>query len=152
MSADRVGSFFWAAVGMISVYGSFNTGLGTLRAPGPGLLTFLAGCFLSIAAVIEILKSIFQRNRESAKLSTLWEEVNWHRALVVMIITICFILLLEPLGFFISGFLVMFSLFKWVERLSWRKAIIFPAVTLALTYLLFDVLLKLSLPRGILHF
>jgi hypothetical protein len=27
MSAERVGSFFWAAVGIISVYGSFNTGL-----------------------------------------------------------------------------------------------------------------------------
>ena len=57
MSAERVGSFFWAVVGIISVYGAINTGLGTLRAPGPGLLTFLAGCFVLIVAVVEILKS-----------------------------------------------------------------------------------------------
>jgi hypothetical protein len=58
MSAERVGSFFWAAVGLISVYGSFHVGLGTLREPSPGLLTFLAGCFISNMAVIDILKSL----------------------------------------------------------------------------------------------
>jgi putative tricarboxylic transport membrane protein len=151
MSAERVGSFFWTAVGLISVYGSFQVGLGTLREPGPGLLTFLAGCFISIIAVIDIVKSFFQK-KEWAKLSTLWAELNWHRSLIVLLITTGFILLLERLGFFLSGFLVMFSLFKWVERLSWGKAIMFPAVTLGLTYLLFDVLLKLNLPRGILGF
>ena len=151
MSVERVGSFFWAAVGLISVYGSFHVGLGTLREPGPGLLTFLAGCFISVMAVIDILKCLLQK-KEWAKLSTLWAEVNWHRSLIVLLIIIGFILLLERLGFFLSGFLVMFSLFKWVERLSWEKAIMFPVVTLGLTYLLFNVLLKLNLPRGILGF
>jgi len=152
MNAERVGVFFWAAVGLITVYGSFRLGPGTLREPGPGFLAFLAGCFIFFLAVIDILLSILLRKRDWTKLSTLWAEVNWHRPLIILLVTLGFILVLERLGFILSGFLVMFSIFRWVERMSWGKSILIPVVTLSLTYLVFGFLLKLNLPKGILGF
>jgi len=152
MNAEQAGGFFWAAVGMISVYGSFHLGLGTLREPGPGFLAFLAGCFVFFMAVIDILQSIFLKKKDWAKLSALWAKVNWHRPLILLLLTLGFLLVLERLGFILSGFLVMFSLFKWVERMSFGKAIIIPVVTLSLTYLVFGFLLKLNLPKGLLGF
>ena len=152
MNAERVGVFFWAAVGLITIYGSFRLGPGTLREPGPGFLAFLAGCFIFSLAVIDILLSILLRKRDWTKLSTLWAEVNWHRPLIILLVTLGFILVLERLGFILSGFLVMFSIFRWVERMSWGKSIMIPVVTLSLTYLVFGFLLKLNLPKGILGF
>jgi putative tricarboxylic transport membrane protein len=75
--------------------------------------------------------------------------VNWHRSLVISLITLGFILLLEGLGFFITSFLLLFLIFRYVERLSWGKAIIIPVLTLSITYLLFNVFLKSTLPKGI---
>jgi len=152
MNAERVGVFFWAAVGLITVYGSFHLGLGTLREPGPGFLSFSAGCFIFLLAVIDILLSILLRKRDWSKLSTLWVEVNWHRPLIILLVTLGFILILERLGFILSGFLAMFIIFKWVERMSWGKSIMIPVVTLSLTYLVFGFLLKSNLPKGILGF
>ncbi len=152
MNAERVGVFFWAAVGLIVVYGSFHLGLGTLREPGPGLVSFLAGCFIFSLAVIDILLSILLRKRDWTKLSTLWANVNWHRPLIILLVTLGFILVLERLGFILSGVLVMFCIFKWVERMSWGKSIMIPVVTLSLTYLVFGFLLKSNLPKGFLGF
>jgi putative tricarboxylic transport membrane protein len=152
MNAERVGVFFWAAVGLITIYGSFHLGLGTLREPGPGFLAFVAGCFIFFLAIIDILLSILLKKRDWTKLSTLWADVNWHRPLIILLVTLGFILVLQRLGFILSGFLVMFSIFKWVERMSWGKSIIIPVVTLSLTYLVFGFLLKSNLPKGILGF
>jgi len=115
MQAERVGSLFWLAVGLISLYGSFHLGLGTMREPGSGFPPFLAGCLIGLAIL-------------------------------------GFILVLERLGFILTSFLLMFLLFKWVEKLSWAKAVIIPGLTLGLTYLLFDVFLKATLPKGVFGF
>jgi hypothetical protein len=39
-----------------------------------------------------------------------------------------------------------------VEKFPWRKVLIVLLLTLGSTYLLFDIFLKASLPRGILGF
>jgi hypothetical protein len=39
-----------------------------------------------------------------------------------------------------------------VEKFSWKKALIIPALTLGFSYLLFNVFLKATLPRGFLNF
>ena len=71
MQAERAGGLFWFAVGLISIYGSIKLGLGTLREPGPGFLSFLAGCFISLMAAIVFLQSFLQRQEVVAKLLSL---------------------------------------------------------------------------------
>jgi putative tricarboxylic transport membrane protein len=149
MNTDRISSLFWLGVGVVTLYGSVQLGLGTLREPGSGFLSFLAGVFISLVALIIFLQSFIRWRGVPLDLKTHWSGVNWHRSLVISLITLGFILLLEGLGFFITSFLLLFLIFRYVERLSWRKAIIIPVLTLSLTYLLFNVFLKSTLPRGI---
>jgi len=152
MNAERASSLFWLAVGLVSLYGSSLLGLGTFHEPGSGFLPFMAGSFICAMAIVVFLQSFLRGKGIQGKISTLWSGVNWQRSLIIVLAILGFILALEKLGFFLTGFLLMFLLFKWVEKLSWTKAIFIPGLVLGLTYLIFDVFLKATLPRGLLGF
>jgi putative tricarboxylic transport membrane protein len=147
-----VSSLFWLGLGLVSIYGSVHLGLGTLREPGSGFLAFLAGCFISLIALGIFLKSLLRWRRTRLNFATLWMEANWRRPAVIGLLVLGFILALEKLGFILSGFLLLLVLFRWVEKFSWKKALIIPALTLGFSYLLFNVFLKATLPRGFLNF
>ncbi len=149
MNTDRVSSLFWLAVGLATLYGSVQLGLGTLREPGSGLFPFLAGVFISLVALIIFLKSFIRWRAIPLDLKAHWTGVNWHRSFIICLLILGFILFLEGLGFFVTSFLLLFLIFRYVERLSWGNSVIIPVLTLGLTYLLFNVLLKSTLPKGI---
>jgi putative tricarboxylic transport membrane protein len=152
MNADRVSGLFWLAVGLFTIYGSIRLGLGTLHEPGSGFLPFLAGGFISLVAMIVFLQSFIRWRGVPLNLTVLWKDVNWHRSVIIGLLTLGFIIALEGLGFFLTSFFLLFLLFKWVEKFSWGKAIIIPVLTLGVTYLLFNILLKATLPKGIFSF
>ena len=152
MNAERMGSLFWLAVGLIILYGSYYLGLGKMREPGSGFLPFMAGCFISLMAILVLLQSFTHKKEARAKLAALWEGVNWRRPLIISLLILGFILTLESLGFILTSFALLLILFRWVEKFTWKKALIVPLLTLGCTYLLFNILLKVALPRGILGF
>lgn len=152
MNAERVGSLFWLAIGLMSFYGSFLLGLGALHEPGPGFLPFLASCFVCLMAIIVFLQSLVQKKEAAVNLSALWAGVDWHSTLIITLLLVGFIVVLEWLGFIPSSFFLLFILFRWEGKMSWTKAIAIPVVTLSITYLLFVVFLKSTIPKGILGF
>jgi len=152
LNTDRVISLFWLALGLVSMYGAVQLGLGTLREPGSGFLAFLAGCFISLIALGIFLKSFILWRGVRLNFAPLWMEANWRRPAVIGLLVLGFILALERLGFILSGFLLLLVLFRVVEKFSWKKALIIPALTLGFAYLLFNVFLKATLPRGFLDF
>ncbi len=152
MNADRVGSIFWLAVGLVSAYGALQLGFGKWQEPGGGFLPFLAASFVTLMAFIVFVQSFIPGRNPEKKLSALWENVNWRRPLYITIIIIVFIFALEHVGFLLTNFLLLFFLFKKVEKLSWSKAVVYPALTVGISYVLFHILLKSTLPRGFLGF
>ncbi len=152
MQVERLGHLFWLAVGLVSIYGSTGLGLGVFREPGSGFLPFIAGCFISLMALFLLLNSLLRKREAQDKPSAFWAGVHWHRPLIISLLTFGFVLVLERLGFILAGFFLLVILFKGVEKFSWKKALFIPALTLGLTYLLFNVFLKASLPKGIFGF
>ncbi len=152
MNADRVGSIFWLAVGLVSAYGALQLGFGNWHEPGSGFLPFLAACFVTFMAFVIFVQSFMRGRRLEKDVSALWENVNWRRPLSIAIIVLVYIFVLERLGFLLTNFLLLFFLFKKVEKFTWTKAVIYPALTVAVSYVLFHVILKSTLPRGFLGF
>lgn len=152
MSAERASALFWLTVGLISIYGSTHLGFGTLREPGSGFLSFLAGCFICLMAIIVFFQSFLSGKKSPVKISTLWRGLRWDRSITIGLLTLGYILALERIGFLLSGFLLLFIILKGVENLSWRRAILIPFSTLGVSYLLFHFILKATLPRGIFGF
>ena len=152
VKTDRLSSLFWLAIGLGAVGGSFHLGLGTLREPGSGLLSFLGGVSLSLMAVILFLTSFLREKENPSGISALWEGVRWHRAVIVVFALLAYILFLERIGFILISWLVIFVLLKGLEKYSWRMAGLIALLASTLAYLIFSVSLKVMLPRGLLWF
>jgi len=140
------------AVGLLSIYGSFQLGLGTLGEPGSGFLSFLAGSFICLMALIVFIQSFLQGKGFQVKISTLWKGIRWYRSALVGLLLLVYILVLEWIGFLLTTFLIVLAMVKGVERLSWGKALLISISASAVCYLVFDKLLKAALPRGLLGF
>ncbi len=152
MNAERVGSLFWFVLGAAAVYGSLDLGLGEMGQPGSGFLTFVAGLFVSLMAVIVFIQSYRGDPAAQRRVSSLWQGVKWQRAILITLLIAIFIAVFETLGFFICSFALLFVIMKYLEGLNWKTSILVPALTIAGTYLLFKTVLKISLPAGIFGF
>ena len=152
MKADVISSVFWLAIGLISLYGAHLLGLGTWHEPGSGFLPFLAGCFISIMALAVLLQALIRKRKSQADVTAPWKNVNWRRPLFICVMLAVYLLVFEKLGFLLTNVLLLFFLFKKVENLSWGKALVYPVLTVGFSYLLFNVFLKATLPKGFLGF
>ncbi|MCE5265591.1 MAG: tripartite tricarboxylate transporter TctB family protein [Deltaproteobacteria bacterium] len=151
MNAEKVAGIFWLAFSSLVMFGSYQMGLGSLQAPGSGFLAFLAGAFVFLMALIVLVQTFISKDQQS-KLGALWSESKWRKSMMVGLLILAYILALERLGFLLTSLMMMFVMFKWVEKFSWKKASLVTVIVVGCAYLLFSVLLKASLPRGLLDF
>jgi len=152
LKSDQISGLFWGAIGLIAVLGALRLDLGNLGEPGPGLFAFSAGCFVCLLALVVFLRASLLGRGFQVSLSSLWEGVKWNRPVVVVLLMLGFILTLERLGFFLTSFLLLFVILKGVGKVSWKKGVLIPVSTLAISYLLFIFFLKVNLPKGPLGF
>ena len=152
MNTDRVSSLFWLAVGLMAVYGSIQLGLGRLQEPGSGLLAFLAACFVCLMALIVFFQSFFRGKGLQVKISTLWKGVQWHRPVFIGLLLAVYALALERMGFLLTTFIILGIMFKGAQNLSWWKTTFLSALVSGCAFLLFDTLLRATLPKGIFGF
>jgi len=149
MNADRWSSLFWFALGAAGIYASARLGVGNVGEPGSGFMPLTACAFVCVMALVVFLQSFGGGGR---RLSALWRGVYWRRALGVGLLTLAYVLALESLGFFVTGFLLLVATMKGLEGLSWRKTLTISIVTLIVSYVVFKVMLKSTLPAGMLGF
>ncbi|MDO8957198.1 MAG: tripartite tricarboxylate transporter TctB family protein [Deltaproteobacteria bacterium] len=152
MKADRTSSLFWLAVALMAVYGAIQLGVGRLQQPGSGFLSFLAGSFICLMALIVFFQSFLKGKGFQAKISTLWEGMNWRRPLVIGLLLVAYILALERIGYLLTTFSVLGGMFKGVENFPWWKTTLLSASGSVASFLLFDTILKAPLPKGIFGF
>ncbi len=150
MNADRWSSLFWFALGAAGIYASARLGVGRTGEPGSGFVPLTASAFVCLMALLVFLQS-FGRGHARG-LSTLWKNVYWRRSLAVGVLTLAYILVLETAGFFLTGFVLLVATMKGLEGLSWRKTLTISIITLVVSYVVFKVLLKATLPMGFLDF
>jgi putative tricarboxylic transport membrane protein len=152
MNAERLGSLVWFIVGAASIYGAIDLGIGGMEEPGSGFMAFAAGCFISLMALLVFFQSYKTDPALQTRVSSLWRGVNWFRSIAITLLTLAFILSFEKLGFFVSSFLLLVIIMRWIEGLRWTTSLIVPVVAVVSTYLLFHTVLQISLPSGIFGF
>jgi putative tricarboxylic transport membrane protein len=149
MSPDRVSGLFWLAFGLLCMYGSIRLGLGTLREPGTGFFPFLTAGFACLMALWVLVRAFLRKKGTEARISSFWQGKQWHQPLIVAILMAGYVLVLEKVGFLLTSFVVLLLMLKLVEKFPWWKAITISVCASGLTYLVFHVLLKTTLPVGI---
>jgi putative tricarboxylic transport membrane protein len=141
-------SFVLILIGAAFCVSSFELGLGTIHAPGPGFVPLLAGGLLIVLTFTSLIEA-----RPETKIknwSGLFGGERWRVVVGILSSLFVYAAVMETLGFILSTFLMLTFLFKISEGQRWKVAVGASILTMVLTYLLFEYFLQISFPRGFL--
>jgi putative tricarboxylic transport membrane protein len=146
MKADRVGGIGFFALGILYVYQGGRLPPGAEGALGSGFFPILIGIclmLLSIPLLIrpkdsKMMKDVIPKGGEG------------RRVLQTILVFMLSVLLLKPLGFLLTTFLLFLTLLQLYERGRWPAAIVLSLAAVLGSYWLFVKLFDLVLPQGLL--
>lgn len=135
--------------GFIS-WGAISLPYGNIHNPGPGFFPLWLGIILGAMALGLILKSARQREGSKTLQDILVEKVRWEKVLLVLIALVLYAALMNILGFLIVTVLLMFFLLYFIEPHPWKTVVGWTLVGAVGSYMVFEVWMKLRLPKGFL--
>jgi len=147
---DRLGSLFWAGVGLYIVFEGYRLKLGTLGSPNCGFFIFWTGLVLTGLSLV-LFSQTFLWPEEAKDRQVPWEGSRWSKGAKMMVALFLYTLVMKWLGFIPSTFLLLLFLGKGLEPQKWRTAFILAAATTATCYFVFGVFLEMQFPPGILQ-
>jgi hypothetical protein len=106
---------------------------------------------LSLLAVVFFLSSLKRDKKLHEGVKILWEGLEVGKVIYVFILLVAYTLILKHLGFLITTFGLLCLLLKVKAAYPLLKVILISLLITSGAYLLFQVWLKVQLPRGILE-
>lgn len=150
MRAEFFHALFWLCVGIITTFSSTHYSLGSFSDPGPGTLPFVLGLVFILLALITLGKSVLVRApRDPTSAFTIG--TGWRKVASVIVALVVSAIVFESLGFLITVFLLITVSMLLMEPQRWMLAVFMGLATSLGSYVIFDIWLKVQLPRGILH-
>jgi hypothetical protein len=146
LSVDRVSGAALAAFGVAVLWQSRALPLGTLGKPGPAYMPMVLGALIVVGGV-----ALAVLGGDSVAARSL-RFPEWRHVVAIVVACAFAALGLERLGYRLTIFLVVLFLLAAVERKRPTTAMVVAAVFAVGTFLLFDGLLRVRLPRGPLGF
>ena len=133
--------------------------LDTWGNPGPAVFPLMAGAVLVILAFCELARDLLNRGSASdgeegraqhVSLSKAFRTGKGETKVLVMIAAfVIYILMIKWIGFFVSNFFFVIIASRLIGARDWRGPVALSVGINLFCYVLFDVWLKLSFPRGI---
>jgi len=143
-SADIVAGLVLIIVGMGAIVGAIGLRVGTPTEPQPGFFPFLSGVSILVLSSIILVQGWLGRTQSSISFGEI------RRPAMLITVLIAFVGLLEPLGYLITSPLIVVLALRIMGIKSW-KVLLTTSLGLAIgTFVLFDRLLGITLPVGIL--
>ena len=146
--AAGAGALFWIAVGLLACYGATRLGLGSVTDPGAGFIFFWSGLVLMILSLIVLADSL----RSSEDTVREMGEMNWTKIALVLLSLLLYAFFLERLGFVLTAFVLMSFLLGCVEGTNWFRSLGVAGAAALASYGLFELWLKIRLPKGLFGF
>jgi hypothetical protein len=141
---DAVGSLFLFLLGIGAVFGAIRLKVGSPTEPQPGFFPFLGGLSLIVLSTIIFFKGrIGQRQEKIA-----FGEVG--RPALLLVVMIALVAVLDRVGYVIGTFLASGLILRILNVKSWWILILTSLCLSIGTYALFDKLLGIDLPVGVL--
>lgn len=138
---DVKSGFFIFCLSLFVICESVRAGLGSLREPGSGFLSFCAGVTLAILSLLLVYRGwgIHQSL-----------ETHSRRVIFAFILLLAYSLSLDILGFPLTTFFLVGILFRLGEPRPWWVLVGMSMLVTLLSYWVFGVLLEINFPRGFL--
>jgi hypothetical protein len=149
---DRICAIFCFFLGLVVLVVGLHLRLQMNLEVGPGFLPFVVGGILAFLSIILLVQSIMKEGISAPKESFWVNPYGWKLVLLTLFVIVSYPLILNHVGFPLSSFLLIFSLFVVTAHLKWWVAGVWGAFTAVVVYLIFEVWLKANMPRGVLGF
>ena len=148
LTAGAASALFWVGVGILVCYGATRLGLGSVTEPGAGFIFFWSGLILVLLSLIVLADSV--RGAEDAVQGM--GEMNWAKIALVLLSLLLYALFLERLGFVLTTFVVLSFLLGWIEGTNWGRSLAVASAAALACFAIFELWLKIRLPKGIFGF
>jgi len=143
-------NLFWVLFSLVTCVEAYRLNLGTVHEPGPGFFPFGAGFIMLLLSLAALLKSVGKKRKVEG--TSRQETFRWWNIFIILAAITAYTLSLEKIGFLINTFLFMCLLLKVVEPQTWKTAIIGGLITTLAANLIFNVIFRSQIPKGILGF
>jgi hypothetical protein len=148
---EQIGGLFWLAISIFVCTESIKSEIGSLSAPGPGFLPFWSAVILGLFAISFIIYSTV-KNGFSYKVADMWRGLQWGKVIAVICSLFLYAILLSSLGYVITTFALMFFVISIIDSARFFRHGISAASISVASYVVFQMLLDVKLPRGIFGF
>ena len=138
----------WIIIGGVICAASKSLKLGSFRHPGAGMFPFIIGSVIILLSSIQVVIQLVQVKAEIRILKFWPLSAGFKRVIAVFILLILYAASLDSLGFLLCTFAFFVLLFKTVGQKAWIYILFNSLMVSALSYLFFEVLLKINLPKG----
>jgi putative tricarboxylic transport membrane protein len=145
-----VSNLFWLVFSIAVGLESMRLGVGDFHEPGSAFLPFYAALLLGILTIISLVQT-FKASGEEQGISP-WTKSYLLKLGSVVAALFLYVAVLNTLGFVIATFLLLLLLFRVMEPYRWTKVLFLSLITITVTYVFFEILLKSRLPKGFLDF
>lgn len=142
--AEVAGAIVWGAIGVVICAAAAALRLGSWQRPEPGLFPFLIGSGIVLLSVVQAVSQflIIGDRAERGRIGDV------RRVGIVVLLLGGYALALERVGFLVCTVLFFVVLFRTLGSRGWGYAIGAGVLGTLLAYALFDVWLRVNLPRG----
>jgi len=144
---DQVSSALFFLLGLLICGFSLNYKIGSLAAPGSGLMPLVTGLAMCAFALVGFIDSTF-KGRAAGQRQRLFEGQGWRKSLATLVALLGFQLLMTPIGFIPATVLFIGFLLRAIVPQRWPVVIVVSLTTAVLSYLVFDFWLQAQLPQG----
>ncbi|MBI2348619.1 MAG: tripartite tricarboxylate transporter TctB family protein [Deltaproteobacteria bacterium] len=145
---DTWSALFWLALGLLVCYGAGRLGLGSVTDPGSGFIFFWSGSILGFLSLMLFTGSLRGVSAESQRIPG----TNWTKISLVLVSLVLYGFFLERLGFVLTTFALLSFLLGLSEERKWPRALGVAGAAALAGFALFELWLKIRLPRGIFGF
>lgn len=143
-AGDAAGSFFLFLLGIGAVVGAIRLKVGSPTEPQPGFFPFLGGFSLIVLSAIIFFKGWVGKNQKKVAFG----EIG--RPALLLVVMIVLVAVLDSVGYVIGTFIASGLILRILNVKSWRTLILTSLCLSVGTYILFDKLMGIELPVGIL--
>jgi len=113
-------------------------------------MPFTAGGLLGVLGLISLFGTHFQKKGKETKQEA-HVSLRFHPLLLMLLMLTAYSIVLNLIGYMISTFLLMFCLFSFGVKRKWWVIVGGAVFVTLVSYLVFDVWLRCSFPKGILE-
>ncbi len=141
----------WIGIGGIVSLAALRTGLGSFSEPGGGFIAFLCGMALCVVGGIMAIARLAAKHPEGkAGLGGSVSHIMLQpRLLYVVGCLLCYVVLVRPLGYVLTTFLLLWAMTYNRERRNVLSSFGFSLVVVTGSYVVFELWLGCQLPHGL---